>query len=216
MNWDWIAENSALISAALMEHIYLAALPVVIALSLALLLGATAHRYRWLYPPLLTSASVVYTLPSLALFIVLPVLLGTKILDPINIVIALTLYSTALLVRAVIDGLDSVPAAVRQAADGLGYGRIARLVFVELPIAVPVFVAGLRVAAVANISMVSVGALIGVGGLGELFVAGFQTRFATEILVGLFLSALLSLVADLSLVLLQRMATPWAHLEAGR
>ena len=213
MDWSWIGENSDLVLTALFEHIYLAVIPVVLGLFLALALGAIAHRHRWLYPPLLAGAGVLYTLPSLALFIALPVVLGTQILDPVNIIVALTLYTTALLVRTVVDGLDSVPHAVRQTAAGMGYGRMASMLTVELPIAVPVIAAGLRVATVANISMVSVGALIGIGGLGELFIAGFQIRVPTEIVVGLVLSVALATTADRIVVLLQRVLTPWKRAE---
>lgn len=214
MDWGWIVDNRDLIVGLLIEHIWLSAIPVVLGLAAALVLGVLAHTYRWTYPPLLVIVGVLYTIPSLALFIVLPVVLGTQILNPINIVIALTIYSGALLVRTVVDGLDAVPPAVRKAAEGLGYKRLTRIVTVELPIAVPVIVAGLRVVTVANISMVSVGALIGIGGLGELFTSGFQIRFVTEIIVGLVLSLLLAITADLLLVFLQRKTTPWDRLGA--
>jgi osmoprotectant transport system permease protein len=214
MDWGWIVDNRDLILELLIEHIWLSAIPVVIGLAVALVLGVLAHTYRWAYPPLLVVVGVLYTIPSLALFIVLPVVLGTQILNPLNILIALTIYSGALLVRTVVDGLDAVPPAVRRAAEGLGYKRLTRIVTVELPIAIPVIVAGLRVVTVANISMVSVGALIGIGGLGELFTSGFQIRFVTEIIVGLVLSLLLAVTADLLLVFLQRKTTPWDRLGA--
>lgn len=212
MDWGWIRDNTGLIVELLVEHLWLAAIPVVLGLAVALALGVLAHTYRWTYPGLLAAVGVLYTIPSLALFIVLPLVLGTQILNPLNIVIALTIYSGALLVRTVVDGLDAVPPEVRKAADGLGYRRLARIVTVELPIAVPVIIAGLRVVTVANISMVSVGALIGIGGLGELFTAGFQIRFLTEIVVGLVLSLLLAVTADALLVFLQRITTPWDRL----
>ncbi|MDQ3591313.1 MAG: ABC transporter permease subunit [Actinomycetota bacterium] len=212
MDWGWVVDNRDLIGSLLVEHIWLSAIPVVLGLALALVVGVLAHTYRWAYPPLLVAVGVLYTIPSLALFIVLPVLLGTQILNPLNIVIALTIYSGALLVRTVVDGLDTVPEAVRQAAVGLGYRRFPRIVTVELPIAIPVIIAGLRVVTVANISMVSVGALIGIGGLGELFTSGFQIRFVTEIVVGLALSLLLAVSADALLVLAQHRTTPWDRL----
>ena len=214
MDWAWIVENAGLIGGLLVEHLWLSAIPVVAGLVLALVLGVLAHTYRWSYPPLLALAGIIYTIPSLALFIALPVVFGTDIVDPLNIVVALTLYTSALLVRTVVDGLDAVPPAVRQAAIGMGYPPVRRLITVELPIAIPVIVAGLRVVTVANISMVSVGALIGIGGLGELFTSGFQIRFVTEIIVGLVLSLLLAVTADLLLVFLQRKTTPWDRLGA--
>jgi osmoprotectant transport system permease protein len=156
----------------------------------------------------------LYSIPSLAMFVALPGLLGTKILDPLNIVVALSIYTVALLARTVVDGLASVPEHVLQAATAMGFGRIRRLIKVELPIAVPVVVAGLRVAAVANISLVSVGAVIGVGGLGQLFTSGFQLDFLTPIYVGVGLLVLLALIVDTLLVLGQRLLTPWVR--AGR
>ncbi len=212
MDWGWIVDNADVIWRLLVEHVWLSAIPVVVGLLLALVLGVLAHTYRWTYPPLLVLVGVLYTIPSLALFIVLPLVLGTQILNPLNIVIALTIYSGALLVRTVVDGLDAVPPEVRKAADGLGYRRFPRIVTVELPIAIPVIVSGLRVVTVANISMVSVGALIGIGGLGELFTSGFQIRFLTEIIVGLVLSLALAIFADALLVFLQRVTTPWDRL----
>jgi len=169
-----------------------------------------------MYPPLLATSSVLYSIPSLAIFVLLPGLIGTQILDPLNIIIALTIYSVALLVRTVVDGLSSVPEHVRIAATALGFQRWRQVVQVELPIAVPVIMSGLRVATVANISMVSIGALIGVGGLGALFKDGFQRDFLTPIVVGMVLSVALALAADAILVLLQRLATPWVRAESAR
>jgi len=214
MKWDWTGDNVGLIVGLLGEHLYLALLPVALGLAIALPLGFVVMRYPRLYAPMVTSSGVLYSIPSLALFIVLPGILGTRILDPTNVVVALAVYTVALLVRTVVDGLRSVPDHVRQAAAALGFRRYRQLVQVELPIALPVIVAGLRVATVANISLVSVGALIGVGGLGELFIDGFQRDFLTPIVVGVVLSVALALLADTVLVLVQRGLTPWAR--AGR
>ncbi|HEV7209834.1 MAG TPA: ABC transporter permease subunit [Mycobacteriales bacterium] len=196
------------------QHVYLALVPVAVGLLVALPLGYLAARWRRFYPPLLAVSGILYSIPSLAMFVALPGLLGTKILDPLNIVVALSIYTVALLARTVVDGLASVPEHVLQAATAMGFGRIRRLIKVELPIAVPVVVAGLRVAAVANISLVSVGAVIGVGGLGQLFTSGFQLDFLTPIYVGVGLLVLLALVVDTLLVLGQRLLTPWVR--AGR
>jgi len=133
---------------------------LILGLLIALPLGWLARRYRGLYPLLIVGTGLLYTIPSLALFIILPFLLGTQILDPLNVVIAMTLYTVALLVRTVADGLGSVPDAVNQSATAMGYRRGRRLISVELPLAVPVISAGLRVAAVSNVSIVSVAALI--------------------------------------------------------
>ena len=216
VKWGWISDNRDMIAMLLRQHVALALLPVIFGLLLALPVGYLAARWRRLYPPLLALSGIFYSIPSLALFVVLPGLLGTQILDPLNIVVALSLYTLALLARTVVDGLVAVPDHVVQAATAMGFGRIRRLIKVELPIAVPVIVAGLRVAAVANISLVSVGAVIGVGGLGQLFTSGFQLDFLTPIWVGVALSVLLALTVDSLLVLGQRWLTPWARAVKAR
>jgi len=190
-------------------HARLSALPLLFGLILSLPLGWLARRYRWVYPPMVSIAGLLYTIPSLALFIVLPGILKTKILDPNNVVVALTIYTVALLVRVVADGLAAVPADVLQAATAMGYRGFGRLVRVELPIAVPVIAAGLRVAAVSNVSLVSVSALIGVPELGQLFTNGFQLAYQTPILLGILLSVLLALAFDITIQLFTRALTPW-------
>ncbi|MFC0624692.1 ABC transporter permease [Kribbella deserti] len=211
----WVGENLDIIWAQLREHIYLAVLPVLFGLLIAVPLGYLATRHSWLANPLVALGGVLYSLPSIALFIVLPVILGTQILSPINIIAALTIYAVSLLIRNVIDGLRSVPPEVRQSAIAVGYGTFRRVLTIDLPIAVPVIFAGLRVVTVANISMVSVGALIGIGGLGDLFTDGFQKNFLTPIIVGIVLSLALALLADLLIVGLQRLLTPWARAGAA-
>lgn len=207
----WIGDNLGLIWEQLSEHLYLAILPVLLGLLISVPLGYVATRFGWLANPLIAFGGVLYSLPSIALFIVLPAILGTQVLSRINIVVALTIYTVSLLIRNVIDGLRSVPPDVRQAAIAVGYGPARRLLTIDLPIAVPVIFAGLRVVTVANISMVSVGAVIGIGGLGELFTQGFQKDFLTPVVVGVVLSLLLALLADLAIVGLQRVLTPWAR-----
>ena len=207
----WIGDNLGLIWEQLREHIYLSIVPVILGLLIAVPLGYIATRYGWLANPLVAFGGVLYSLPSIALFIVIPAVLGTKVLSTVNIIVALTLYTVSLLIRNVIDGLRSVPAEVRQSAIAVGYSPLHRLIAVDLPIAVPVIFAGLRVVTVANISMVSVGAVIGIGGLGELFTLGFQKDFLTPVVVGVVLSLLLALCADLIIVTSQRLLTPWAR-----
>jgi osmoprotectant transport system permease protein len=205
----YFAQHHSQILSWLGWHARLSALPLLFGLVIALPLGWLARRYRWAYPPMVSIAGLLYTIPSLALFIVLPGILKTKILDPNNVVVALTIYTVALLVRVVADGLAAVPAEVLQAATAMGYRRFGRLVRVELPIAVPVIGAGLRVAAVSNVSLVSVSALIGVPELGELFTNGFQLSYQAPILLGILLSVLLALVFDTTIQLLTRTLTPW-------
>ena len=209
MVWDWIPRNGGLILGLLREHVALSFIPVLVALVLAVPLGWLANRRPAARAVLVPAAGLLYTIPSLALIIVLPSLLGTRILDPVNIVVALTIYTVALLVRSVADALAAVPAMVVAAATAMGFRSTRRFVAVELPLAVPVLVAGLRVATVSNISLVSVGALIGVGGLGGLFTEGFQRNFPTEIITGIVLTVVLALVADLAILGLGRLATPW-------
>ena len=208
---QYLRTSSPAVLAALGQHVVLALLPVLIGLAVALPVGYLAHRFRWLYPSLLTISSVLYAVPSLALFVVLPVILGTQILDPLNIVVALSVYTVALLVRTVVDGLASVPPAVTAAATAVGFRPLGLLLRVELPIAVPVILAGLRVATVSNVSLVSVGALLGVGGLGALFTDGLQRDYLAPIITGIVLSVLLALVLDSAIVGVQRVLTPWSR-----
>lgn len=211
MSWDWVASNQERIVELLGFHVYLALVPVLLGLALALPIGFAVARWTSLYAPMLAVSAILFSVPSLSLFIILPAILGTQMLNSINIVVALTIYAGSLLVRSVVDGLRSVPEHITQAASALGYERWRRLLKIELPIAVPFIVAGLRFVTVANISMVSVGALIGIGGLGQLFTDGFNRDFATPIVVGVVLSVLLALAADLLIVLVERVLTPWTR-----
>ncbi len=216
MNWTWLNRNSDQIGSWLIQHVWLAALPTVLGLLLALPLGAIAFRYRWSYAVLITIAGLLYTIPSLALFVVLPGLLGTRILDPINVVIALTLYTLALLVRVVADALDSVPPLVRQSAVAMGYRPLRSLIAIQLPLAIPVIGAGLRVAAVSNVSLVSVAALLGIPQLGQLFTTGFQLNFYTPIIAGIVLCLLVAAVFDGLIQLAVRFSTPWERAVKAR
>ncbi len=202
-------DNRAEVLSWLWSHTWLAVIPVVFGLIISLPLGWLAVRKRWLYPPVVGIAGVLYTIPSIALFVILPNIIGTKILDPINVAVALTIYTVALLVRVVADGLSSVPDSVAQAATAMGYRRFGRLLHVELPIAVPVIAAGLRVAAVSNVSLVAVAATIGVPELGQLFTTGFQLSYFAPILLGIALCVLLALALDTLIVLGTRLLTPW-------
>nr|WP_115851971.1 ABC transporter permease subunit [Thermasporomyces composti] len=187
----------------------LSVLPLVFGLLLSIPLGWLARERRWLYPPLVGVSSLLYTIPSLALFVALPAVLGTRILDPVNVVVALTIYTVALLVRTVADGLAAVPDDVRQAATAMGFQPLRRLLQVELPVAVPVIGAGLRVAAVSNVSLVSVAAIIGVPELGMLFTDGFQRDFFTPLVTGIGLCVVLALLLDGAVLAMTRALTPW-------
>ncbi|WP_037355541.1 ABC transporter permease [Amycolatopsis orientalis] len=206
--------NRGEILANLLENIYLALVPLVAGIVLAILLGWLGHRWRPARSALLVVGNLLYTIPSLALFVVIPGVIGTKILDSVNVIVALTIYTTALLVRPVLDALEAVPPHIVAAATAIGYRSPRRFFSVELPLAVPVLAAGVRVASVSNISLVSVGALIGTGALGVLFTDGFQREYFSPIVVGIVLTMLLALVVDLLLVLLRNLLTPWER--AGR
>lgn len=211
MNWGWIQRNLGYIGNLLSQHAILSVVPVVAAFVISIPLGFLVFRTGKAANVLLAVFGVIYSIPSLALFVVMPVILGTQILNPVNIAAALTIYSVALLVRSVVDGLRAVPDAVKQSASAVGFGWLRRLFQVELPLAMPVIFAGLRVVTVSNIALVSVGVLVGTGGLGELFDRGLNQAFLTPIVVGLVLSLLLALVADLLILLLQRGSLPWAR-----
>ena len=194
-------------------HVRLSLIPVLAGLLLALPWGVLTRRHRVLRRLTTVAASVVFTVPSLALFVVLPLIIPTRILDEANVVVALTLYTSALLVRAVFEALDAVPAQVRDAATAVGYRPITRLLKVELPLSIPVLVAGLRVVVVTNISMVSVGAVIGIGGLGTWFTEGYQANKSDQIVAGIIAIFTLAVVMDVALTLAGRLATPWERVS---
>jgi osmoprotectant transport system permease protein len=156
-------------------------------------------------------ASIVFTVPSLALFVVLPLIIPTRILDEANVIVALTLYTVALLVRAVPEALDAVPAQVRDAATAVGYRPVTRMLKVELPLALPVLIASLRVVAVTNISMVAVGSVIGIGGLGTWFTEGYQADKSDQIVAGIIAIFVLAIVIDTLIMVLGRLLTPWTR-----
>ena len=214
----WVSGNLPLIGELTLEHLYFALPPIVIGLVLAIPLGWLANRTRAGRTVAINLSGLLYTIPSLALFVLLPPLLGTRILDPINVIVALTVYTVALLVRTVADGLSAVPPVVVNSATAMGYGPLRRFTAVELPLSIPVVVAGLRVAAVSNISLVTVGAVIGFGGLGKMFTDGFQRGIPAEIFTGILLVLLLALIVDGLLLLLGRALTPWDRVghKAGR
>ena len=190
-------------------HLRLSLVPLLIGLLIAVPLGGYIQHRPTLRRLTTVTASIVFTIPSLALFVVLPLVIPTRILDEANVLVALTLYTVALLVRAVPEALDAVPADTLDAATAIGYRRRARLVKVELPLALPVLVASIRVVAVTNISMVSVGSVIGIGGLGTWFTDGYQANKSSQIIAGIIATFLLAIVVDTAIMLGGRLATPW-------
>jgi len=192
-------------------HLYLSLLPLVLGLLIAVPLGALVHRTSLLRRLTTVTASIIFTIPSLALFVVLPLIIPTSILSPANVIVALTLYTVALLVRAVPEALDAVSPAVLDAATAVGYKPLTRILKVELPLAVPVLVASLRVVAVTNISMVSVGSVIGIGGLGTWFTDGYQSDKSDQIIAGIVAIFILAIVVDTVIMFAGKAATPWTR-----
>lgn len=206
--WDWVGRHGAEIWLRAREHMLLTALAVVIGAALALPAAVVASRVRVLAKPLLVSAGIIYTIPSLALFALLVPWTG---LSRTTALIALTGYTLLILARNALTGLDEVPADVREAAHGMGYSSVRQLLRVELPLAVPAIVAGVRIATVTTIGLVTVTSLIGQGGFGQLILDGYFRDFRTPIVVGSALSVALAVVADLGLLGAQRLVTPWAR-----
>ena len=196
-------------------HVRLALIPVVLGLLIAVPLGAFVWRRTGLRRLTTVAASIIFTIPSLALFVVLPLIIPTRILDEANVIVALTLYTTALLVRAVPEALDAVPEQVRDAAAAVGYTRVGQLLKVELPLSIPVLTAGLRVIAVTNISMVAVGSVIGIGGLGTWFTEGYQADKSSQIVAGIIAVFLLAVFIDVSIMLIGRLITPWTRVRGA-
>lgn len=205
----WLANNQATIWQALWSHLLLAVPAIAASFFLALPLGWAAHRARWLRLPLVSGASLMYAIPSLPLLIVLPLLIGTTVRSSINVVVALTLYGIALMVRSVADSLDAVPRASVLAAEAMGYSAARRFFAVELPLAGPGLLAGLRVVAVSTVALVTVSAVLGVSSLGMLFTDGFQRGIQAEVLTGILATVALAVVVDRALVGLGWLAMPW-------
>jgi osmoprotectant transport system permease protein len=212
----WVLDNLGLIGRLSLEHLALAIPPIVIGFVISLPLGYLAYRYRLTRGLVLTVAGLLYTIPSLAIFVILPPLLGISYLSSLNLSIALTIYAVAIMSRSVADALASVDPAIRESATAVGFASWRRFWTVEFPLAGPVVLAGLRVTAVSTISLVTVGILIGVDNLGYLFTNGFQRRIIPEILAGVIMVVLIALVVDYLLVLLGRVLMPWAPRRAGR
>ncbi|WP_370915458.1 ABC transporter permease [Corynebacterium sp. CCM 9203] len=185
--------------------------PAIIAsLIIALPLGWAASRNRISRELLVTASGLLYAIPSLALFVVLPLIIGTSVLSPLNVIIAMTLYGLALQIRTTADAFDSVPEPQKQAAVAMGYPAWRQILTVELPLAGPIILAGLRVVSASTISLVSVGALTGVQSLGTLFTNGFARSFPTEIMAGVAGTVILALLFDAVLVIAGRLLMPWA------
>ncbi|MBI8990215.1 ABC transporter permease subunit [Corynebacterium meridianum] len=211
MNWGWIAGNLDRIGELALAHANLSWPAIIASLIIALPLGWIASRNRISREVLVTASGLLYAVPSLALFVVLPLIIGTSVLSPLNVIVAMTLYGLALQIRTTADAFDSVPEPQKQAAVAMGYPAWRQILTVELPLAGPIILAGLRVVSASTISLVSVGALTGVQSLGTLFTNGFARSFPTEIIAGVAGTVILALVFDAVLVLAGRLLMPWAQ-----
>jgi osmoprotectant transport system permease protein len=214
MNWGWIGANAGLIWSRVLEHVGLAVPPIVIGFLISIPLGYAASRSRVARSILLTVGNILYTIPSIALLVLVPVALGLAILDPNNVVVALTIYAIALLVRVAGDAFMSVAVDVRQSATAIGFSHWQRFFRVELPLAGPVLLAGVRVVSVSTVSLVTIGAVTGIDNLGSFFTDAFQRQFLTEAVVGIVAVLVIALVFDLVIVVLGRILMPWRRQSA--
>ncbi|HEX6419596.1 MAG TPA: ABC transporter permease [Acidimicrobiales bacterium] len=213
VRWDWVRDHTDDITAQLWEHLRLTGATVAIGFAIAMVLALVAVRWRWTYEPLAGVCSVLYAIPSLALFGVLVAIpffgLGFR-----TALVALVSYTLLILLRNIVAGLDGVPPAAREAADGMGYERWRRVARVDLPLATPAIVAGLRIATVTTVGLVTVTALVGQGGFGSLINDGLSRDFPTPIVVGTVLSVALAIALDVVFVLVERLLTPWTRARA--
>lgn len=214
VDFSWIATHLDDIAVRILQHLQLTIVPLVIGIGLSLILAVWAVRRPAAYGPVTAVTGLLYTIPSLAAFAVLKPITGLTLLTAI---IPLTTYTLLILFRNFVAGFRAVPAEILEAAEGMGYTRRERLLRIELPLAVPLMIAGVRLASVTTIGLATVVAVLGdsFGGLGQLITEGIQNLFPTKYLLGAFLSVVLALAADLLFVRFERIATPWAHARAG-
>jgi len=207
VDWGWLAGHTSVIAHLALEHVRLTAIALGIGLAISLPLGIVAYRHRRLYTPVSWFASLLYTIPSLALFALLVPYAG---LSTLTAEIGLVSYTLLILIRNIVSGLEGVPSDVREAARGMGYSDRQLLWRVEIPLALPVIIAGVRIATVTTIGLVTVTALIGQGGLGALILQGYRQDFPTPAYAGAALSVVLAVLSDVVLLTIQRFLTPWA------
>lgn len=207
----WILDNLPRILELSLAHLLLAAPAIAAAFLLALPIAWAANRLRPLREIVVSGTGLLYAVPSLPMFIVLPIILGTGVRDMLNVIVALTIFGLALMVRSAADALDSVDSGVRLASTAVGYSAALRFFTVELPLAGPALLAGLRVVSVSTISLVSVSAVLGVQSLGSLFTDGFERGILPSILAGIAFTAVLAMLLDLLLVAAGRLTMPWAR-----
>lgn len=214
MQWLW--DNLDLVLGLSLEHVRLSFFPIIISFVACIPLGRLANHFRGTRAIVLGLFGLLFTIPSLALFVTLPVVLNTKILDQVNVVVALSIYAIAIMVRGAADAFDSVSVDVLQSATAVGYSARSRFWKVEFPLAGPVLLANLRVVSVTTVSLLSVAALVGNGGLGYLFINGYQRDFPTEILIGIVFTLIIAVVFDQVLVALGSILMPWDRRRSSR
>ena len=214
IDFEWILGHLDDIAESILQHLQLTILPLVAGFFIALILAIWAVRQPRVYGPVTAVTGIMYTIPSLAAFAILRPIFGLSLLTAL---IPLTTYTLLILVRNIVAGFQAVPAEVLEAAEGMGYTRRQRLLRVELPLAVPLMLAGVRLASVTTIGLATVAAVLGdsFGGLGQLITEGLQTFFPTKYLLGAALSVILAFMADALFVQLEKFITPWTHAEAG-
>jgi len=208
---NWFLNNLDLVWSLSLQHVALSIPPIVIGFVIAIPLGWVAHRYRLTRGLLLTLVGLLYTIPSIALFMILPPIIGISILSAENVIIVLSIYVIALMVQTTTDALDAVDPGIKQAATAMGYSSWRRFWGVEFPLASPVLLAGLRVAAVSTVSLVTVGILVGVQSLGYLFTNGLQRGIEAEIITGIVGTVVIALIIDRLLVVLGHVVMPWTR-----
>jgi osmoprotectant transport system permease protein len=210
VRWDWVSTHASEIGERVAEHLELTVIAVVVGLLIAFALSFIALRIPWSYAPITGFTGILYTIPSLALFAFLVPYTGLSVLTA---EIGLVSYTLLILIRNIVNGVRGVPAEVRDAALGMGYTSRQILWRIELPLALGVIFAGIRVATITTIGLVTVTALIGEGGLGYFILLGIQLFFSTPLIVGAVGSVLLAVLFDGGLVLVQRALTPWSRIR---
>ena len=213
MNWLW--SNLDLIGELTLVHLALSVPAIILSFVISVPIGWLAHRYRWSRGVLLSLCGLLYAIPSLALLVALPVFTGQRATSPVNLVVALTLYGIAVIVRTAADAFDAVEPDLRQSATAMGYSAVGRFWGVELPLAGPVLLSGLRVVIVSTVSLATIGAVIGVQSLGSLFTDGLQRGIEIEIISGIVATIVLAIGLDWLAVLLGRLVMPWSRPDAA-
>lgn len=207
--WNYLSTNIAQIMQWTWATAVLAVVPLVVGIILSIPIGWIVARYRAAAIPLVPIAKTLYTIPSLVMFLVLPGIIGTRILDPLNVGVALTLYTLALLIPAAADAFRNVPDELLDAGAAMGQSGWQNFCALQLPLAIPIFTAAARVAAVSNVALISVASVIGVAQLGQLFVVGNNLDNLSPIILGLVVFIVLALLLDAILLLTSRTLTPW-------